>query len=135
MKKFLNALFWGVFAGLLVWVFLSWCDIVADNDKPNPIHHPMNFFIVTMKDKDTAQEENGACGDPLGENVQVVCGVVNSVHGNGVGFTDENGEDWYCEVGYGENFQEGDYLCAFIDTKGTDDLSDDEIVKFWKEVW
>lgn len=34
---------------LFLWMFLSWMDIIVDNVEPNPVHHPMNFFILTME--------------------------------------------------------------------------------------
>ena len=42
MKKFLL----GVCVVFLLWGFLSWCDIVADNCDPNPTHSQYNLFVV-----------------------------------------------------------------------------------------
>lgn len=33
----------------LLWVFLSYCDIIADNITPDPQHSIYNFFIVIEK--------------------------------------------------------------------------------------
>lgn len=33
-------------AALLLWIALSWADIVADNNYPNPQHSEYNFFTV-----------------------------------------------------------------------------------------
>lgn len=36
----------GICAALLLWTVLSWADIVADNNYPNPQHSEYNFFTV-----------------------------------------------------------------------------------------
>lgn len=36
----------GLYAALLLWIALSWADIVADNNYPNPQHSEYNFFTV-----------------------------------------------------------------------------------------
>ena len=36
----------GLYAVLLLWIALSWADIVADNNYPNPQHSEYNFFTV-----------------------------------------------------------------------------------------
>ena len=28
------------------WAFASWCDIVADNTQPNPVHSEYNLFVM-----------------------------------------------------------------------------------------
>lgn len=40
----------GLSLALMVWVFASWCDIVADNTQPNPVHSEYNFFNVILED-------------------------------------------------------------------------------------
>ena len=30
----------------ILWGIVSWMDIVADNRKPNPVHHPYNMFVL-----------------------------------------------------------------------------------------
>ena len=39
----------GLCAALLLWAFISWCDIVADNCKPNPQHSEYNMFVLMTK--------------------------------------------------------------------------------------
>lgn len=41
----------GLMAVLLIWMLVSWADIVADNSYPNPQHYSWNSFVV-MSDKD-----------------------------------------------------------------------------------
>lgn len=38
-----------VWLSIGVWMFASWCDIVADNCDPNPIHSEYNFFVMGAK--------------------------------------------------------------------------------------
>ena len=30
----------------IAWAFTSWCDIVADNTQPNPVHSEYNLFVM-----------------------------------------------------------------------------------------
>ena len=39
----------GLCAALLLWIALSWADIVADNNYPNPQHSEYNFFALFKK--------------------------------------------------------------------------------------
>jgi hypothetical protein len=32
-----------------LWIFASWCDVVADNSAPNPVHSDYNFFVVMFE--------------------------------------------------------------------------------------
>lgn len=34
---------------LMLWLGLSWVDIIADNCEPNPVHHPYNAFVVLVE--------------------------------------------------------------------------------------
>jgi hypothetical protein len=38
-----------VWLSIGVWMFASWCDIVADNCDPNPVHSEYNFFVMGAK--------------------------------------------------------------------------------------
>lgn len=46
MKKALKALALFILFVLVVWFVVSFVDIVADNSMPNPIHHPLNLFVL-----------------------------------------------------------------------------------------
>ena len=35
----------------VIWVLLSFADIIADNNYPNPVHHEYNFFTVVFGDE------------------------------------------------------------------------------------
>lgn len=45
MIKIAN-IFAGIMAAFLLWVGLSWVDVVADNLQPDPRHSEFNFFVV-----------------------------------------------------------------------------------------
>lgn len=36
----------GLCAALLLWALVSWADIVADNNYPNPNHSEYNMFVI-----------------------------------------------------------------------------------------
>ena len=48
MNKLFTALT-AVAVVLLFWIFASYADIVADNNKPEPVHSKYNFEIVLEK--------------------------------------------------------------------------------------
>ena len=39
----------GLMAVLLIWMLVSWADIVADNSYPNPQHSEYNLFVLMTK--------------------------------------------------------------------------------------
>lgn len=39
----------GLMAVLLIWMLVSWADIVADNNYPNPQHSEYNMFVLMTK--------------------------------------------------------------------------------------
>ena len=47
--KVLKISYYVVMTALFVWFMLSWGDIVADNCSMNPVHHPLNFFVLFFK--------------------------------------------------------------------------------------
>lgn len=59
MKKFFERTLMAVCAALFIWGFLSWVDVVADNNKPNPTHSEYNLFVI-MNDwaRDRYEEKN-----------------------------------------------------------------------------
>ena len=46
LGKILSGIVCVWFVVLMLWLGLSWMDIVADNCTPNPVHHPYNAFVV-----------------------------------------------------------------------------------------
>lgn len=49
MKKFITSFFPCVAALFLLWLFLSWCDVVTDNLQENPRHSNLNAFAVLVE--------------------------------------------------------------------------------------
>ncbi len=53
MKKNIGKTIFGIVTAIvtaaLIWMFISWIDIVADNGQPNPTHHELNYFTVISK--------------------------------------------------------------------------------------
>ena len=124
--KVIKVLFYTISIGLILWFVLSWCDIVADNTAPNPVHHPYNAFVLMTKEK---QEENadGMCGDPMSTTSDVKCGTIYSIDGNYITFLTEDGNLWTAEVGNPAEFDVNRYYCLFF--------QGDVIVKAFSEVW
>jgi hypothetical protein len=49
MLKFLEKALLIVSCLFMLWGFLSWCDIVADNCEPNPQHSEYNLFVMACE--------------------------------------------------------------------------------------
>lgn len=47
--KIAERIYYIVLMLFFLWVFLSFCDIIADNITPNPTHSIYNFFVVITK--------------------------------------------------------------------------------------
>lgn len=139
MRKVAKVTLYGVCLAVLLWFFLSWLDIVADNCEPTPHHSPYNVFVLMTQQEEKTEEPTaieGDCGSPLTDQTRLATAVITNIDGNTLTLvTLEDGEEWTVEVGYGENFSTDDYLCVFFDNMGTDSIYDDEVAKLWKEVW
>ena len=55
MKNIISSVACGVAALFLVWLLLSWVDVVTDNLQENPEHSNLNAFAVLV---DIAEEVN-----------------------------------------------------------------------------
>lgn len=49
MKNIISSVACGLAALFLVWLFLSWCDVVTDNLQENPRHSNLNAFAVLVE--------------------------------------------------------------------------------------
>ena len=49
MKNIISSVACGVAALFLVWLFLSWCDVVTDNLQEHPEHSKYNAFAVLVE--------------------------------------------------------------------------------------
>ena len=92
---------------ITIWMFASWCDIVADNTKPNPEHSKYNFFCMMFAEE---IEKEGYVAD---------AGIV----------VDCDGETWEVET---KDFAVGDSVYLTIEDKGTPQLKDDEVIEVMK---
>lgn len=139
MRKVAKVTLYSVCLAVLLWFFLSWLDIVADNCEPNPHHSPYNVFVLMTQQEEKTEEPTaieGTRGSPLTDQTRLATAIITNIDGNTLTLvTLEDGEEWTVEVGYGENFSTDDYLCVFFDNMGTDSIYDDEVAKLWKEVW
>lgn len=50
MKKSIKVIAWTLVFLFNIWVFASFCDVVADNNSKNPIHGKYNFFVLMTND-------------------------------------------------------------------------------------
>lgn len=115
----------GLCAVLLLWMLVSWADIVADNSRPNPQHYDWNFFIVFFNDKQE-EEYTDSCGDPLA--LPSITATAIQKDGNTVKFMDEDGNIYIAEVGDPNAFPlYGYYILMFDDNN--------DILKAFVEVW
>lgn len=120
----------------ILWVGISWADIVADNCDPNPQHYDWNFFVVMFPQNKEVEEEpaetplfdtsvlEGWCGQPEGQ-IRMVGGWLFE---NGL-LADENGNLWE----WNGEIDETDFCLLWIDDCGTPQVEDDFIVKVWVE--
>lgn len=153
MKTFVKALAITLSIFLTAWVLASWWDIAADNSKPNPEHHPLNFFSVvfpSQEDKIEIVEIDEPwyvtcsapveptedyfdltylynwCGRPVG-NLRMIGAWFNE---SGE-LVDEAGNKWEW---FGEKDNEALFL-LWVDDMGTPEVEDDQIIKLWREVY
>lgn len=126
MKKIIKITVYTISVALALWFFLSWCDIVADNTEPNPVHHPYNAFVLMVQDNQE-EEVDGMCGDPVAASSDIKCGVIYSIDGNYITFETDDGNLWTAEVGDPNEFDVNRYYCLFF--------QGEEIVKAFCEVW
>ena len=128
MKNISNIIGWiftGISALLLLWFFISWVDIAADNCSPNPQHYDWNLFVL-MTESAKEDEPQGTCGDPLSV-FDVTTGYIQQKNDSKVWFVAENGNTYVTEVGNVENFALEGYYTLMLDG--------DQVVKTFVEVW
>ena len=58
MKKFIENTLTTLSVVFLLWLAISWVDIVADNCEPHPTHAPWNAFVLMTEAMQDAQAEN-----------------------------------------------------------------------------
>lgn len=141
MKKVAKVILVLVSGLLMAWVGLSVIDVAIDNANPQPTHSDWNFFQVladreemvdieepTMQDIDMFDTSILAtwCGEPNGQ----VRMVGACYYGNNL-LEDETGNVWEVE----QNLDENGFYLLWLDTLGTSDITDDEVVKVFQEAY
>lgn len=74
MRKVAKVTLYSVCLAVLLWFFLSWLDIVADNCEPNPHHSPYNVFVLMTQQEEKTEEPTaieGTCGSPLTDQTRL----------------------------------------------------------------
>lgn len=69
------------------------------------------------------------------EGLRTDFAVIEGAHDGSVGFITLDGNRWNVDGVSSEEYQEDYFILLVFDTKGTDSLDDDEIIKIFKEVW
>lgn len=121
---------------LIIWVGLSWADIVADNNDPNPVHSKYNLFVLLLPEEEEEEPTptEGQCGDPLSA-LRVDMASIEVRSDTGVIFLTDDGNTWYTEPEDMEDFSTDGYYVVMFDTMGTDTIDDDQILKVFREIW
>ena len=114
---------------MVIWLVVSWVDIIADNDKPNPSHSKYNAFVLLTEEfPETVQEPAEAgCGNPLTYTDAIRFGTVYAKTEHSVIFEVEDGNLYEVLVGNPLHFHEEGFYCLFFDNN--------KITKVWTEVW
>lgn len=85
MRKVAKVALYSVCLAVLLWFFLSWVDIVADNCEPNPHHSPYNVFVLMTQQEEKAEEPaeiEGTCGSPLTDRTRLATAIITNIDGN-----------------------------------------------------
>ena len=78
MRKVAKVTLYSVCLAVLLWFFLSWLDIVADNCEPNPHHSPYNVFVLMTQQEEKTEEPTaieGTCGSPLTDQTRLATAI------------------------------------------------------------
>lgn len=130
MKKFLGNVIIVISIATILWIALSWGDIIMDNDAPNPVHHKYNAFTLLTEvfplDEEPQPAEAG-CGNPLTHVDNICFGTVYAKTEYSVIFEVEDGNLYEVRVGNPLHFHENAFYCLFFEG--------DRITKAWVEVW
>lgn len=100
---------------LMMWVGLSWIDVIADNSTIAN-HNKYNFFYILSEMADTGK----------------VDAIVIESNNGFVTLFDEDGEEWFYEAKTTEYFLVGEQVEIKFSKQGTETLYDDEIISVSK---
>lgn len=129
MGKIAKGILYTVCICIAVWFMISWVDIVADNNLPNPTHSKHNMFVLFTEEKQEQEsiEEEGNCGNPLLTTTDIRFGSIYQITDNSVIFETDEGQLYETYVGNPQDFHRDRYYCLFFES--------DIIVKCWEEHW
>lgn len=129
MKKNLGNMLVTAGIVMMVWLAVSWVDIIADNDRPNPTHSKYNAFVLLIEAFPETTEESveAGCGNPLTYIDAIKFGTVYAKTENSIIFEVEDGNLYEVTVGNPLHFHEDKFYCLFFEG--------DRITKAWTEVW
>lgn len=110
----------------MLWLLLSWVDVIAHNVAEIPQFNKYNAFVLL-----TQQEEMESSAEMAGSPLRLAEGVVTHIDGNTLTIvTIEDGEEWLAEAIDGTEFAVNDKLTVEFNTLGDSNLYNDEIVNF-----
>lgn len=127
MMKAVKVTVYAVCTMFMLWLLLSWVDVIAHNVAEAPQFNKYNAFALL-----TQQEEMKSSAEMAGSPLRLADGVVTHIDGNTLTIvTTENGEEWLAEAIDGTEFAVNDKLTVEFNTLGDNNLYNDEIVNFW----
>lgn len=127
MIKAVKVTIYAVCTMFMLWLLLSWVDVIAHNTAETPQFNKYNAFVLL-----TQQEEMKSSAEMAGSPLRLADGVVTHINGNTLTIvTIEDGEEWLVEAIDGTEFAVNDKLTVEFNTLGDSNLYNDEIVNFW----
>lgn len=127
MIKAVKVTVYAVCTMFMLWLLLSWVDVIAHNTAETPQFNKYNAFVLL-----TQQEEMKSSAEMAGSPLRLADGVVTHIDGNTLTIvTIEDGEEWLAEAIDGTGFAVNDKLTVEFNTLGDSNLYNDEIVNFW----
>lgn len=126
MIKAVKVTVYAVCTMFMLWLLLSWVDVIAHNVAEIPQFNKYNAFVLL-----TQQEEMKSSAEMAGSPLRLAEGVVTHIDGNTLTIaTIEDGEEWLAEAIDGTEFAVNDKLTVEFNTLGDSNLYNDEIVNF-----
>lgn len=127
MTKAIKVTVYAVCTAFVLWLLLSWVDVIAHNATEKPQYNEHNAFVLL-----TQQEEMKSSAEMAGSPLRLAEGVVTHIDGNTLTIvTIEDGEEWLAEAVDGTEFAVNNRLTVEFNTLGDNNLYNDEIVNFW----
>lgn len=127
MIKAVKVTVYAVCTMFMLWLLLSWVDVIAHNTAETPQFNKYNAFVLL-----TQQEEMKSSAEMAGSPLRLAEGMVTHIDGNTLTIvTIGDGEEWLAEAIDGTEFTVNDKLTVEFNTLGDSNLYNDEIVNFW----